>query len=153
MKLIMENWRKKVLKEEEELQLQTVGDLWKAFQYAILAKTDQAAKSKLKKAGAGFLADLLPGSSTTATFIDFAKTFYGLPDDKAQAKPGLKHLGVDDQLSTVIDDKVENNFLNYYAKELHNVPHDTPLSNVDVEELLSTFINNEFEGTIVKAGN
>ena len=150
MKLIMENWRKNILLEQE--QIETVGDLLKLFQYAILAKTDEKATKRLKGIGYDVILDMVPFGGASASIIDLAFRGYKLPDSPAVSKTGLKHLNIDKGMSAVVDDQVENQFLNYWADELMKIPRDTKLSDIDTTELLSKFIKDEYGRTVVEPG-
>ena len=150
MKLIMENWRKNTLLEQE--QIETVGDLLKLFQYAIIAKTDERVKGKIKEMGFDAILDMVPFGGTAGSIVDLARTSYKLPDSPAVSKTALKHLNVDKGMSAVVDDQVENHFLNYWTDELLKIPRDTKLSDIDTTELLSKFIKDEYGRTVVEPG-
>ena len=141
MKLIMENWRG-YLKEQEEA-LQTLGDLKKAVNGAVLAKRKGQGKSAVKDVATGALLGLIPGGGVAKNIFDVAKAIYKLPDDKA-TNTGLDFLNVDDEVSAIVSDKVENAFLKALSSELKNYPDDTPLKHANVTTMLSKFISREF---------
>jgi len=73
---------------------------------------------------------------------------YNLPDDK-KTNTGLDKLNVDDQVSKVVDDRIENAFLNDFSMYLKSFDDETPLEKLDVTELLGTYISDEFLKTVV----
>ena len=175
MKLIMENWRQhlqeapftdqvagagieKDLKQaagkaaiakaqDGDIEIQTVGDLKKMVAKAIRAKrTGQ---------GVGAVGDFLKGIPLSVLgpgkdLFDIAAAAYKLPDDKAIG-PGLKALNVDDEVSAIVDDQLENAFLKTLDKELSSggIPDDTPLEKLDMTKLLSKYIANTHDDRTV----
>ena len=67
-------------------------------------------KDALKDTGAGLILNLIPGAGSIKTAFNLVKTLYKLPDDK-RTNTGLDNLQVDDQVSAVVDDRIENQFL------------------------------------------
>ena len=175
MKLIMENWRQhlqeapftdqvagadieKDLKQAAgkaaiakaqgtDIQIQTVGDLKKMVAKAVRAKrtgnTASTALDFLKGLPLGILG---PGKD----LFDIAAAAYKLPDEKALG-PGLKALNVDDEVSAIVDDQLENAFLKTLDKELSSggIPDDTPLEKFDMTNLLSKYIANTHDSRTV----
>lgn len=162
MKLILENWSN-YLNEEEETQIkeiETVGDLKAAIKAATLAIRDPKAKGAMGTAAASLtvalLKDAIPGANTIGMALEAGlgvggvlKAIYGTNDSKNVSK-GLQSLNVDDELSAVVDDKVEMQFLNYLSKRIKEVPDETKLVNFNVNELLSAFIKKTYDNTTVK---
>ena len=101
----MENWRKYLVEEVEE-PIKTYGQLRSQLETAIKSKKKQA----LKGFGIGLVFDALGGQvfKDTATFI---KTMYKLPDNKKTNTVLDVFLNVDDDVSAIVDDNLENAFL------------------------------------------
>jgi hypothetical protein len=167
MKLIMERWNKFKLHEVQygdqagaagieqdvkqaagqaaaakaqgkAIELQTVGDLKKLVAQAVHAKKKGNTKDAALAVVAGIItAPLGPGKD----LIDLARAAYSLPDEK-KLQPGLAQLNVDDEVSAIVDDKLENAFLKTLSKELSSggIPDDTPLQKLDMTKMLSNFI-------------
>jgi len=100
---------KKSLSEQEN-QLQTVGDLRAALNGAVKAKKAGQSKEAVKDVAVGFILDAIPGGGTAKSLWDIATAYYKLPDDK-KTNTGLDYLNVDDQVSAIVDDNIENSFL------------------------------------------
>jgi len=149
MKVIMETFRKNVLKEE--VKLMTVGDLRKALADAIQAKRRDIAASELKKTAAGLVIDLIPGAGTVKNISDILMNVYRLPDEK-RTNTALDALNVDDQISAVLDDRVENQFIKDYLKQFEEVPDSTNLGELDMTKLLTDFIKQKYNNTTVEKG-
>ena len=148
MKLIMENWRREVL---NEASLNTYGDLKQALRGALKFKKGEVQKDALKDTGAGALMDLIPGAATAKNIFDLGKTLYSLPDEK-RSNTGLDYLNVDDEISAVVDDRVENQFIQKYLKSLENIDDMTPLASTNITKLLTNFIEKEYDSTKVEPG-
>jgi hypothetical protein len=177
MKLIMENWRhfKQGLDEiyvtsgEEAIRgdiesaqqqaaaepsdapivLNTLGDLKATLSRAIRAKKVGNMKDRS--------IDVIKGV-TIGPAMDMwglMKAAYKLPDD-ADVGPGLDSLNVDDDVSAIVDDKLENAFLNTLHKELNSQTLDdsTLLAQMDMTKMLSNFIASRHDKrTVVKPEN
>ena len=138
----MKEWR--LFLNEQEGQLRTVGDLRRAVQGAIRAKQSGQGKDAVKDVAVGALIDLLPGAGTAKSLFDVVRATYQLPDEK-KTDTALDALNVDDQVSAILDDTVENAFLKALGNELKDIPDEKELSEVNVTTLLQKYIAKEFE--------
>jgi len=159
MKLLFENWRKYLNEAvdweaeaektgDEPAKLETVGDLRNILDKIILAKRTEGGLGALKDIGLGAVLDLVPGASTAKTVYDVFQSTYNLPDDK-KTNTALDKLNVDDQVSAVVDDTVENAFLKGMKSELEGLPDEQSLEELDMTKMLSNYISAEFEKTVV----
>ena len=139
---LMTEWRQ--LLNEQEGELRTVGDLRRAVQGAIRAKQSGQGKDAGKDVAVGALIDLLPGAGTAKSLFDVVKATYQLPDEK-KTDTALDALNVDDQVSAIVDDTVENAFLKALGNELKGIPDEKELSEVNFTTLLQKYIAKEFE--------
>jgi len=177
MKLIMESWRQYRLQEApyvdqlaaseiedtvkqaadtataaqaqgETIGLQTVGDLKN-----LVAKAKHAKKvGNMKDASIAAMKGIAFGRLGAIKDLgDLAKASYHLPDDK-QYGPGLKALNVDDEVSAIVDDQLENAFLKILDRELStgSIPDDTPLAKLDMTQMLSNYIAKTHDKRTVK---
>ena len=167
MKLIMENWRNTLSENEPQepeqqrvfspedreeyykgMTFRTLGDLRKAIQLAKSAKKS----GKIVGKGKGAFTDTLwglVGLGAKKTIVDMAKTAYRLPDD-VETGAGLDLLNVDDQISYIVDDKIENAFLNSYLKEFEKLPDKTELDQLGATKRLINFIFDKFRRRITR---
>ena len=147
MKLIMESFRKNVIQEEE---LQTVGSV-----LAIIQKFRQAqAGGKVGKKALEIAAEQIPGISNIWSIVKGAKeakdmisSLYGM-DDKFKSNTGLDKLNIDDNISKIVDDKVEAAFLNFLIDKLGKMNPDTPMPDASIE--LQDFLATKFDKNTVK---
>ena len=179
-KLIMENWRQYAKQEQEVNEvfglsskekidkeiaklpaaeragLETVGDLKKFLKY----RKAMAIGGEVGKQAAELAADLLPGGRKVLDTIykmsdakDAAGFIKGIfsAKDSYNTGTGLDKLNVDDNVSAIVDDPIEANFLQDFVKNiLADAPDDTPLEKYDVTRLLQQFIAGEFDSVTVK---
>ena len=143
MKLIMENWRKYVLKEVDE-PIETYGQLRNQLQTAISSKKKEA----LKGFGIGLVFDALGGAifKDTATFI---KTMYKLPDNKKTGTVLDVFLNVDDDVSAIVDDELENAFLQDFMDTIQSRPDDERID-ASVTQELQKWIASKYSANTVK---
>lgn len=138
MKLIMESWRSKCLTEQVVEPIKTYGDLRIQLGTAIKSKKKEA----MKGFGIGLVLDALGGAvfKDTATFI---KTMYSLPDNKKTNTVLDIFLNVDDDLSAIVDDNIENAFLQDFLKIIQDKPDDEEISE-SVTQMLQKYISDKF---------
>ena len=143
MKLIMESWRKTISETVEE-PIETYGQLRNQLNTAISAKKKEAVKGF----GIGLVLDALGGAifKDTATFI---KTMYKLPDDKKTNTILDVFLNVDDDVSAIIDDNIENAFLQDFLQVIEQKPDEEKITS-NITQELQTYIANKFNSKTVK---
>ena len=69
---------------------------------------------------------LIPGGSSIKSAYDFFKKVYNTPDTK-KTNTFIDKLDVDDEVSKIVDDTVENNFLKFIVKHLQSYDPNTPI--------------------------
>jgi len=74
-------------------------------------------------------------------------TLYGM-EDKFQTNTGLDKLNVDDDISRIVDDKVEAAFLNFLIDKLGKMNPDDPMPDASV--MLQDFLADKFNQHTVK---
>tara|TARA_Y100000592_G_scaffold98834_1_gene173014 strand:+ start:888 stop:1337 length:450 start_codon:yes stop_codon:yes gene_type:complete len=130
MKIIMESWRREVLKEQETEEIKTFGDLRNQLRTAISTKK----KGALRRFGIGVVMDVL-GAAFFKDALTFFKTMYKLPDNKKTGTVLDQFLNVDDQVSAIVDDKIENAFLQDFLKMIEKQPDDKVIDKTVTQEL------------------
>jgi hypothetical protein len=137
--------------EDEEVGLKTYGEL---KQIVSLIKTKQKG---LKVGGVALdvLSDLVPGAQTARSTFDFVKAAFGKPDTK-KTQTWIDKLDVDDEFSAIVDDTIENGFLEVIAKVIEDKPDDEPLAddfdmNIELQAYLKDKYSNAKGG--IKAAN
>ena len=130
--------------EEVEEPIKTYGQLRNQLQTAISSKKKEA----LKGFGIGLVFDALGGSlfKDTATFI---KTMYKLPDNKKTGTVLDVFLNVDDDVSAIVDDELENAFLQDFMDIIQSKPDDEKI-NSSVTQELQKWIASKYSSTTVK---
>jgi len=78
---------------------------------------------------------------------DMISTLYGM-EDKFKSNTGLDKLNVDDDISKIVDDKVEAAFLNHMIDSLGAMNPDDKMP--DVNLMLQSFLANKFNKNTVK---
>ena len=147
----MESWRKNLSEQDGSMRFDNLGELRKAIAVAIQAKKKKVAGDEIVKTGADALLGAVPIVGNAASIgkglLSVIKTAYKL-DDKEEIGAGLDSLNVDDMISMIVDDKVENKFLSSYLKQFQSYPDSTPLSNLNATKALQQFINQEYRRKI-----
>lgn len=99
------------------MELQTYGDLKKVLNAIKLNQKGQKIMSQGKEVALDTLLGLIPGAGTAKTVLGFIKAAVKKPDN-VKTKTWLDKLDVDDQVSQIVDDTVENSFMDYMAKKI-----------------------------------
>tara|TARA_R110000796_G_C14343097_1_gene410603 strand:- start:84 stop:581 length:498 start_codon:yes stop_codon:yes gene_type:complete len=158
IKRIIKEELENVLREQEDIQ--TVGQLKQALQAAVLAKKKNLAKDQMKggisKFGWELAKTILPGAGLAAEaakdIYGLIKGVYGLEDEK-RTNTALDYLNVNDEVSAVVDDRVENQFIKDYLEFLKGQDDDQKIENIDMTNLLTNFIKQKYNQTTVSPGN
>jgi len=140
MKMIMENWRN-LINEQSPVQLNTYGDLRKQLELAKSAKS----KDDFKGFALGVVTDLL-GIDVLASGINLIKNMYSLPDNKKTNTVLDTFLNVDDKVSAIVDDKVENQFLNAFIQYVRQQPADRLLRDDNITQKLLDYLSSNYDG-------
>ena len=142
MKLIMESWRKNVLMEVEDIK--TYGDLRNQLRTAISTKK----KGALKGFAIGLVMDKL-GISLIKDAATFLKTMYKLPDSKKTGTALDQFLNVDDDVSAIIDDNLENAFMQDFLETIEKEP-DNKVIDKSITQQLQDYIASKYNQKTVK---
>jgi len=129
-----------------------VGDLRKLIASAQGAKQWEQTKGEagdmVKDAIVDEILGKIPGASAAKSLFGFVKASYELPDE-SRTGTALDALDVDDPVAEIVDDPIENKFLKVFSKELEDMDGNTPISNLNMTELLSKFIAKHFDARTV----
>ena len=149
---LLREYVREVIKEEQEKidslkDVDTVGDLKRVVSTAISKKRSEKGKAGLKDAITGAVWDeisgKIPGLALTKSLAGALKSMY-TADDTAKTGTALDYLNVDDDVSKIVDNPIENAFLKAMTTELEKLPDDTPIAEFDMTDLLSKFIAGKF---------
>jgi hypothetical protein len=94
-------------------ELNTYGDLKKVIKAISLKQKGE----KIGNIALGTVMGLIPGAEAAKTTFDFIKAAISKPDAK-KTSTWLDKLDVDDQMSAIVDDTVENGFMQAMAKAI-----------------------------------
>ena len=147
--------RESILLEEEEI---LVGDIKKAKQALVKYKTKEAGLEALKsvgKATAGTLAGLM-GLGGYSSFIDaginIADTIQAAkgkvkPEDKKK-NPMWDLLTLDEPTAAILDNSVEDKFIQDFSKGVEALPDDAKVPNADTQ--LNNWLKAKYNGRRVE---
>jgi len=124
-----------------DFQLKTYGDLKKIIN---VIKLQQKGK---KIAGVAFDAILsaIPGLGTAKTAFDLFKAAFSRPDDK-KTNTWLDKLDIDDKTSAIVDDTVENGFLQAMANIINSQPDDKLLEpDFDMNKKMVEYLSKTYD--------
>ena len=103
-------------------ELKTYGDLKKAIKIIQLKQKGE----KIGNVAVDTILGAIPGVGAAKTTFDFISAAFKKPDTK-KTKSWLDKLDVDDEMSSIVDDTVENGFLKFQSKIFDSEPDDKPL--------------------------
>lgn len=147
MKLIMESWRSQTLSE----QLNTVGDLRKIIRdYREMKAGKEVAKKAVEMTleqipGVNNLYAIWKGAKDTK---DMLGKLYGA-EDTAKSNTGMDKLNIDDNVSKIVDDRIEQAFLNDLLKGIEAMDDNDPIP--DTNEKLQNYLKDKFNQHSVEA--
>ena len=92
---------------------------------------------------------IVPGIGTAKTTYDLMKKFISKPDTK-KTKTWLDKLDVDDSMSRIIDDAVENGFIQAISKTVESEPDTKPLEqDFNMNQKLVDYLKNQYQGRTI----
>jgi len=108
------------------ITLETYGDLKKLIDNIKLKQKGQKIISKGKEFALDQILGFIPGASNAKTLYSFIQTAISKPDSK-KTNTWLDKLDIDDEVSAIVDDTVENGFMQAMANIIQNEPDNKPL--------------------------
>ena len=125
--------------------METYGDLRKAIQAIIKNQKGDA----IDNVAIDTIINIIPGAGAAKNLFDFLKASYNKPDTK-KTKTWIDKIDVDDDMSDIVDDTVENGFIKMMVELIESEPDDKPLEpdfNMN-QELVDYLKKNYHERTI-----
>ena len=107
-------------------ELKTYGDLKKLINGVIKNQKGEKILSKGKEIALDQVLGFIPGASNAKSLFDFIKTAISKPDGQ-KTDTWLDKLDVDDDMSHIVDDTVENGFMQTMAKIIEKENDTKPL--------------------------
>jgi len=124
--------------------LETYGDLKKLINTIKLKQKGQKVISKGKEFALDQVLGLIPGASNAKTAFDFIKTAISKPDTK-KTGTWLDKLDIDDKMSAIVDDTVENGFMQSMVDIIQNEPNNKPLEDdFNMNQKMVDYLKNEY---------
>jgi hypothetical protein len=124
--------------------LETYGDLKKLINTIKLKQKGQKIISKGKEFALDQVLGLIPGASNAKTAFDFIKTAISKPDTK-KTGTWLDKLDIDDKMSAIVDDTVENGFMQSMVDIIQNEPDNKPLEDdFNMNQKMVDYLKNEY---------
>ena len=125
--------------------METYGDLKKAIK-AIGLKQKGAA---IGNVAVDTVLNVIPGAGLAKNTFDFIKAAFNKPDTK-KTNSWLDRLDVDDDMSAIVDDTVENGFLKIIAKTIESESDDKPLeSDFNMNQRMVDYLKQNYGGRTV----
>jgi hypothetical protein len=127
------------------LELNTYGDLKKVIKSIALKQKGE----KIGGIALGVLMGFIPGAEAAKTTFEFVKAAISKPDSK-KTNTWLDKLDIDDAMSAIVDDTVENGFMQMMSKTIESKPDNQPLEqdfNMNAE--MVDYLKNTYRGRTV----
>ena len=126
------------------ITLETYGDLKKLIDNIKLKQKGQKIISKGKEFALDQVLGFIPGASNAKSLYDLIKVASNVPDTK-KSKSWLGKLDLDDDMKAIIDDTVENGFLQSIADAIQNEPDNKPLEdNFNMNQKMIDYLKGKY---------
>lgn len=127
------------------MELNTYGDLKKV----IKAISTKQKGEKIGNVALGTVIGFIPGADTAKTTFEFIKAAFSKPDTK-KTKTWLDKLDIDDEMSAIVDDTVENSFLQLLSKTIDSEPDNKPLEqDFNMNAKMVNHLKNKYAGRTI----
>jgi hypothetical protein len=128
------------------MELKTYGELKKLIKLISLKQKGEKIISQGKELALDQLLGLIPGASNAKTAFDFLTTAFKKPDT-VKTNTWLDRLDIDDKMSAIVDDTVENGFLQFLSRTLEAAPDEKPLQpNFDMNQQMADYLKKTYSG-------
>lgn len=125
--------------------LKTYGDLKKVIKAITLKQKGE----KIGDVAIGTVIGFIPGAEAAKTTFDFIKAAVSKPDNK-KTKTWLDKLDIDDDMSKIVDDTVENGFMQMMSKTIEGEPNDKQLEqDFNMNQKLVNYLKTNYQGRTV----
>ena len=125
--------------------MKTYGDLKKAIKVIGLKQKGAA----IGNVAVDTVLNVIPGAGLAKNTFDFIKAAFNKPDTK-KTNSWLDRLDVDDDMSAIVDDTVENGFLKLIAKTIESESDDKPLeSDFNMNQRMVDYLKQNYGGRTV----
>lgn len=132
-----------------EAELKTYGDLKGILNSIKKNQRKGSIFSKGKEVALDTVLGFIPGASAAKTAYDFFKAATQKPDTK-KTDTWLDNLDIDDQISAIVDDTVENGFLEDLVKSIEKESDDTELeANFNMNIKLQDYLAKKYKNRTV----
>jgi len=126
-------------------ELKTYGDLKKAIKAISLKQKGE----KIGSVAIDTLLGAIPGMGAAKTTFDVIKAAISKPDSK-KTNTWLDKLDIDDNMSRIIDDTIENGFMQAISKTIEGESDNKPLEqNFNMNQKLVDYLKNNYQGRTV----
>jgi hypothetical protein len=127
------------------LELNTYGDLKKVIKAIALRQKGE----KLGNIALGTLIGFIPGAEAAKTTFEFIRAAMSKPDTK-KTKTWLDKLDIDDEMSAIVDDTVENGFMQTMSNTIESKSDNQPLeSDFNMNAEMVEYLRDKYEGRTV----
>jgi hypothetical protein len=126
-------------------ELKTYGDLKKVIKSISLKQKGE----KIGNLALDQIIGLIPGAGAAKTTFDFVKAAFKKPDAK-KTNTWLDKLDIDDKMSAIVDDTVENGFMQAMAKTIEQESDTTPLEpDFNMNAKMVDYLKQQYGGRFV----
>jgi hypothetical protein len=127
------------------MELKTYGDLKKVIKAISLKQKGE----KIGGVALDQIIGLIPGGGAAKTTFDFVKAAFSKPDTK-KTKTWLDKLDIDDDMSAIVDDTVENGFLKTITQTIESEADNKPLEdNFNMNAKMVEYLKKNYSGRTV----
>ena len=126
-------------------ELQTYGDLKKVIKSINLKQKGE----KIGNIALGTIIGFIPGADVAKTTFEFIRAAISKPDTK-KTGTWLDKLDIDDEMSAIVDDTVENGFMQTMSDTIESEPDDKQLEdNFNMNDKMVNYLKDKYEGRTV----
>jgi len=127
------------------LELNTYGDLKKVIKAIALKQKGE----KIGNIALGTLMGFIPGAEVAKTTFEFMRAAISKPDTK-KTGTWLDKLDIDDNMSKIVDDTVENGFMQMMSKTIESESDTKPLEpNFNMNAKMVDYLKKQYSGRTV----
>ena len=146
---LLENYIREALTiSESEKDIKTFGDLKKLLKRMSVAKDLKGKGKAAAEFGLDMALDAIPGAGTAMSVFNLVKGFAKAPDGK-RPKNFLGNFDLDDDVSKIVDNDIEDEFIKDLVKKIENKNDNEELGDFNMTEMLNDYLAGQYKGNRV----
>lgn len=146
--ILLEKYIQLILESEQPKEMKTFGELKAALNKIVFSKDKGGKLAAAKEFGIDIVSDAI-GLGTAKSVFELVKGLTKIPDDK-RPQSFLGNFDIDDYVSKIVDNDIEDEFVNYLIKKINKADDNKSLKGFNMTSEINNYLKQHYSGRHVK---